>query len=312
MARRLPEAPLQLSPEVGDALARGAPVVALESTIIAHGMPYPENVVTARAVEAVVRDEGAVPATIAVMDGRIRVGLDTEGFERLADTRGALKLSRADLAHALSIGATGATTVAGTMICAYLAGIGVFATGGIGGVHRGASRSFDVSADLRELAETPVTVVSAGAKAILDLAATLEVLETLGVPVVTIGQRDFPAFWSRDSGLASPLTLERIEQLIPFLSMRRRLGQKGGVLVAVPIPARHEVPRSELEPLLERAEEDRRAAGLTGKDVTPFLLERIRELTGGAALAANVALVENNARSAARLARTLAEETRKE
>lgn len=312
MSRRTGDPPLQLAPEVAEALAGGRAVVALESTIISHGMPYPENVVTARAVEAVVRSEGAVPATVAVMDGRIRVGLDTEGFERLAAASGTLKLSRADLAFALARGTTGATTVAATMICAHLAGIPVFATGGIGGVHRGADRSFDVSADLTELGDTPVIVVAAGAKAILDLPATLEVLETLGVPVVTVGQAEFPGFWSRASGLASPLTVDRIEEIAPLVTMRRRLGQRGGMLVAVPIPLRDEIPREQMEPLVERALVDARAAGLTGKAVTPFLLDRIRELSGGAALAANVALVENDARAAARLARALAEEPRRD
>ena len=307
MSRRALEVPLQVAPEVADALATGRPVVALESTIIAHGMPYPENVVTARAVEAIVRAEQAVPATIAVMDGRIRVGLDSEGFERLAAAPGTLKLSRADLAFALARGTTGATTVAATMICAHLAGIAVFATGGIGGVHRGADRSFDVSADLTELGETPVAVVAAGAKAILDVPATLEVLETLGVPVVTVGQAGFPAFWSRASGHASPLTVERIEEVAPILAMRRRVGQRGGVLVAVPIPPADEIPREQVEPWIDRALEDARAAGVAGKALTPFLLDRIRELSGGAALAANVALVENDARAAGRLARAVAE-----
>jgi pseudouridylate synthase len=295
-------APLVVAPEVAGALGAGAAVVALESTIIAHGMPYPKNLETARAVEGEVRAGGAVPATIAVMDGAIRVGLDGPGLERLATARDVAKLSRADLAVALSEGWTGATTVAATMIAARLAGIAVFATGGIGGVHRGAETSFDVSADLEELAQTPVVVVAAGAKAILDLPKTLEVLETRGVPVVAVGQDAFPAFWSRDSGLRSPLRLDTPEAIAAAFAMRRRLGLPGGMLVANPIPREAEIPRAVIDPIIAGALAEAAAQGVGGKAVTPFLLERIGAATGGAALAANIALVRHNARLAARIA----------
>jgi pseudouridylate synthase len=295
-------APLVVAPEVAGALGAGAAVVALESTIIAHGMPYPKNLETARAVEGEVRAGGAVPATIAVMDGAIRVGLDGPGLERLATARDVAKLSRADLAVALTEGWTGATTVAATMIAARLAGIAVFSTGGIGGVHRGAETSFDVSADLEELAQTPVVVVAAGAKAILDLPKTLEVLETRGVPVVAVGQDAIPAFWSRDSGLRSPLRLDTPEAIAAAFAMRRRLGLPGGMLVANPIPREAEIPRAVIDPIIAGALAEAAAQGVGGKAVTPFLLERIGAATGGAALAANIALVRHNARLAARIA----------
>jgi pseudouridylate synthase len=295
-------APLVVAPEVAAALAERRPVVALESTIVAHGMPFPRNLETARAVEADIRSQGAVPATIAVQGGAIRVGLDGPALETLARADGVRKLSRADLAAALSEGWTGATTVAATMICARLAGIEVFATGGIGGVHRGAETSFDVSADLEELAQTPVIVVAAGAKAILDLAKTLEVLETRGVPVVTVGQDGFPAFWSRESGLPSPLRLDTPAAIAAAFAMRRRLGLPGGMLVANPIPPDDEIPMATIAPLIAAALAEAAAAGVAGKAVTPFLLERIGAASGGRALAANVALVRNNARLAARIA----------
>jgi pseudouridylate synthase len=295
-------APLVVAPKVAEALGAGAAVVALESTIIAHGMPYPKNLETARAVEGEVRAGGAVPATVAVMDGAIRIGLDGPGLERLATARDVAKLSRADLAVALSEGWTGATTVAATMIAARLAGIAVFATGGIGGVHRGAETSFDVSADLEELAQTPVVVVAAGGKAILDLPKTLEVLETRGVPVVAVGQDAFPAFWSRDSGLPSPLRLDTPEAIAAAVAMRRRLGLPGGMLVANPIPGEHEIPRAVIDPIIAGALAEAAASGVGGKAVTPFLLERIGAATGGAALAANIALVRHNACLAARIA----------
>lgn len=297
---------LRLSPEVADARAAGLPLVALESTIITHGMPYPANLETARAVEADVRAAGAVPATIAVMGGHVHVGLDDAGLAGLARADGAMKLSRADLAVALARGATGATTVAATMICARLAGIAVFATGGIGGVHRGAGETFDISADLRELAQTPVTVVAAGAKAILDLPKTLEVLETLGVPVIAFGQDGFPAFWSRESGLAAPLRMDAAAEIAAAHAMRARLGLPGGQLVANPIPAEDEIPAAALAPLIGQAQDEARAQGITGKEVTPFLLSRLFELTAGRSLAANVALVRNNARLGAAIARALA------
>lgn len=294
--------PLVFSPEVAAARASGAPLVALESTIITHGMPYPQNVKTAALVEAEVRAHGAVPATIAVMNHRLHIGLTADELQSLGQAKGVAKLSRADLAVCLATGGTGATTVAATMIAADLAGIAVFATGGIGGVHRGAESSFDISADLQELARTPVTVVAAGAKAILDLPKTLEVLETLGVPVIAFGQDDFPAFWSRSSGLAAPLRLDRAEDIAAAHQMRRRLGLAGGQLVANPIPVPDEITREVIGPMIETARAEAAAQGIAAKAVTPFLLQRIFELSAGRSLAANIALVLNNARLAARIA----------
>ncbi|MFZ5708196.1 MAG: pseudouridine-5'-phosphate glycosidase [Pseudomonadota bacterium] len=293
---------IETSDEVGQALRTGTAVVALESTIITHGMPYPENLRTALGVESAVRAAGAVPATVAVAGGRIRVGLPPDDLDRLAQTRDALKLSRADLAHCLVTGATGATTVAATMICARLAGIDVFSTGGIGGVHRGAETSFDISADLQELARTPVTVVAAGAKAILDIPKTLEVLETLGVPVIAYGQDDFPAFWSRRSGLAAPLRMDDPAAIARAHRMRAALGLPGGQLVANPVPEADEIPLAEIGPAIETALAEARAEGIAAKAVTPFLLSRLVVLTGGRSLAANTALVLNNARLAAAIA----------
>jgi pseudouridine-5'-phosphate glycosidase len=299
--------PLTFSPEVAEASAAGAPIVALESTIITHGMPFPQNLETARRVEDTVRAAGAVPATIAVMGGAIHAGLDAATLETLARTPDALKLSRADLAACLASGRTGATTVAATMICAHLAGIEVFATGGIGGVHRGAEDSFDISADLHELAQTPVTVVAAGAKAILDLPKTLEVLETLGVPVIAFGQDEFPAFWSRSSGLPAPLRMDSAAEIAAAHALKARLGLKGGQLVANPIPEADELPRAVILPHIEAALAEADAQGIAAKAVTPFLLQRIFELTGGRSLDANIALVLNNARLAAGIARALIE-----
>ncbi|MBY6200303.1 pseudouridine-5'-phosphate glycosidase [Maritalea mobilis] len=293
------------SDEVAAAQAEGRAVVALESTIITHGMPYPQNLETARRVEAEVRASGAVPATIAVMGGRIRVGLSDAELDALAQAKGVAKLSRADLAVCLAQGGVGATTVAATMICAARAGIAVFATGGIGGVHKGAEDSFDISADLQELAQTPVTVVAAGAKAILDLPKTLEVLETLGVPVIAHVQDAFPAFWSRQSGLAAPLRLDTPEEIAAAHRMRGALGLPGGQLVANPIPLEAEIPADRLAPLIAQAQAEADAQGIAGKAVTPFLLQRLFELTEGQSLEANIALVLNNARLAARIARAL-------
>jgi pseudouridine-5'-phosphate glycosidase len=298
--------PLTLSPEVAAARAASTPVVALESTIITHGMPFPQNVETARRVESEVRAHGAVPATIAVLNGRIHAGLTGAELESLGQATGVAKLSRADLAACIATGGTGATTVAATMICARLAGIAVFATGGIGGVHRGAEHSFDISADLMELAQTPVTVVAAGAKAILDLPKTLEVLETQGVPVIAYGQDDFPAFWSRSSGLRAPLRMDDPAQIAAAHAMRARLGLPGGQLVANPIPAAAEIPAAEITPHITAALAEAAAQGIAAKAVTPFLLARIFELTGGRSLAANIELVLSNARLAAAIARELA------
>lgn len=298
--------PLSLSPDVTAARAEGRALVALESTIITHGMPWPRNVETARAVEAEVRRAGAVPATIAVMGGRIHVGLSDDQLVRLGQATGVMKLSRADLAACLVSGRTGATTVAATMIAAHLAGIEVFATGGIGGVHRGAESSFDISADLRELSLTPVTVVAAGAKAILDLPKTLEVLETLGVPVIAYGQDDLPAFWSRSSGLAAPLRMDSAADIATAQRMRAALGLPGGQLVANPIQAEAEIPREVILPVIEAALAEAQARGISAKAVTPFLLDRIFSLTEGRSLAANISLVLNNARLASAIALELA------
>ena len=299
---------LHFAPEVSRAQEQGAAVVALESTIITHGMPYPQNLEVARRVEATVREAGATPATIAVIAGRIHIGLDAATLEDLAATPGqqVMKLSRADLAACLALGRTGATTVAATMICAHLAGIHVFATGGIGGVHRGAETSFDISADLHELARTPVTVVAAGAKAILDLPKTLELLETLGVPVIAVGQDQLPAFWSRDSGLAAPLRINDPGQIATAAILRRSLGVDGGQLVVNPIPADAEIPRATMIPVVEQALAEAADQGIAAKSVTPFLLQRIFELTDGRSLQANIALVLNNARLAARIAAAMA------
>ncbi len=297
---------LSISPEVRSALESGLPVVALETTIVSHGMPWPENIETALAVEAVVREGGAVPASIAVLDGRIRVGLDKADLEHLAKAEGVAKLSRADLAWAVVTGRPGATTVAATMIVAARAGIGVFATGGIGGVHRGAELSFDISADLTELARTPVTVVAAGAKALLDLPKTLEMLETLGVPVVCHGTDQFPAFWSRESGLAAPIRLDDAGAIAAFIRAREALALGGGMLVANPVPAADEIPAREIGDHIEAAYADSVAAGVTGKAVTPYLLDAILKRTGGRSLVTNIALIRNNARVAAEIASALA------
>lgn len=298
-------APLTFAPEVQAARDNGMPLVALESTIITHGMPYPQNVETARLVEAEVKSHGATPATIAVMNGSIHIGLTAAELESLGQARGVMKLSRADLAIALATKRTGATTVAATMICAHLAGIDVFATGGIGGVHQGAEDSFDISADLRELSETAVSVVSAGAKAILDLPKTLEVLETLGVPVLAVGQNEFPAFWSRSSGYAAPLRVDSAAEIAAAHLTRARLGLPGGQLVANPIPREAEIPRGVMMPVVEQAIAEANERGIAAKAVTPFLLQRIFELTAGRSLEANIALVLNNARLAAAIAREI-------
>ncbi|TGD63085.1 pseudouridine-5'-phosphate glycosidase [Tabrizicola sp. WMC-M-20] len=298
--------PLTYSPEVAQARAQGAAIVALESTIITHGMPFPQNVETARAVEDEIRAHGAVPATIAIMDGRIHIGLTAEELDRLGQAQNVAKLSRADLAACLATGGIGATTVAATMICAHLAGIHVFATGGIGGVHRGAETTFDISADLMELAATPVTVVAAGAKAILDLPKTLEVLETHGVPVIAYGQDDFPAFWSRSSGLKAPLRMDSAAQIAAAQRMRTALGLPGGQLVANPIPHGAEIASAEITPVIETALQQAQADGISAKAVTPYLLDRMYEMTEGRSLTANIALVLNNARLASAIAREMA------
>ena len=291
-----------MTPEVADARAAGRPVVALESTIIAHGMPWPQNLETARAVEAIVREGGATPATIAVIGGRIRVGLSDDELAELARADDVLKLSRADLPFALATGRTGATTIAATMICAALAGIRVFGTGGLGGVHRGAETSFDISADLTELARTNVVVVAGGAKALLDLPKTLEVLETLGVPVIVYRSSEFPAFWSRSSGLPAPLRLDSVADIAAFVATRDALGLDGGVLVANPIPAADEIPRAEIVPIVDAAVREAAERGIRGKAVTPHILRAIFDKTGARSLTANITLVKSNVRLAAEIA----------
>ncbi len=296
---------IQLSPEVAAARAAGRAVVALESTIIAHGMPWPQNLDTAREVEAVIRAEGAVPATIAVIGGRIRVGLTDEELQQLAQAPDAMKLSRRDLPYAIATGQLGATTVAATMICAHLAGIEVFVTGGIGGAHRGAETSFDISADLQELARTPVAVVCAGAKSILDLGLTLEYLETHGVPVLSVGQDNFAAFFTPDSGLKADFRMDDAATQARFIRAKWALGLGGGVVVSNPVPAQAAMPREEIDAITAQALAEADAQGITGKAITPFLLARIKALTGGRSLATNIALVKHNAVVGARLANAL-------
>ncbi|MBO6791506.1 MAG: pseudouridine-5'-phosphate glycosidase [Dinoroseobacter sp.] len=293
---------IAFSDEVRVARETGVPIVALESTIITHGMPFPTNVETARRVEAEVRSCGAVPATIAVIDGVVKVGLEPPELDDLARRRDVAKLSRADFAVCLARGGIGATTVAATMIAAHHAGIRVFATGGIGGVHRGAERSFDISADLQELSQTPVTVVAAGAKAILDLPKTLEVLETLGVPVLCYQSDAFPAFWMRDSGLPAPVRVETPEEIASAHLMRSDLGLPGGQLVANPIPEADALNGADILPVIEDALAEAERSGIAAKEVTPFLLDKIGTATQGAALQANIALVLNNARLASQIA----------
>jgi len=286
---------IAISAEVQDALHTGHAVVALESTIITHGMPYPQNVETAKAVEKAVRATGAIPATIAVLSGQITVGLSEQQLEDLATCTTAMKLSRADLAMAVSRQAMGSTTVAATMIVAHLAGISVFATGGIGGVHQGVETTFDISADLSELARTPVTVICAGAKAILDLPKTLEVLETSGVPVLAFGQDNMPAFWSRDSGLKAPLRVDSVADIVRFQQARAELHIEGGILITNPVPAGSEIERAQMDTFIEQAIAESRQLSVIGKALTPWLLNRIFELSEGRSLVTNQALIVNNA-----------------
>ena len=296
---------MDIAAPVAVALKTRKAIVALESTIITHGMPYPQNAQMAANVEAIIQAEGAVPATIAVIEGRLKIGLTEAEREALAKTSGAMKVSRADLAFAIAQKRTAGTTVAATMMGAALAGIAVFATGGIGGVHLGAETSFDISADLEELSRTPVIVVCAGAKAILDLGKTLEVLETKGVPVVSLGVEVLPAFWSRHSTFAIPLRLNDAQSIAEFERARRLFGTHGGMLVCNPIPEEFEIPATRMANFIKAAQADANREGVSGKAVTPFLLKRIFELTNGESLKANIALVENNARLAARIAVSL-------
>jgi pseudouridine-5'-phosphate glycosidase len=292
--------------EIQDALSGGRAVVALESTIIAHGMPYPQNVETARALEAIVRRAGAIPATIAVVEGGIKVGLDEAELERFATAKGVVKASRRDLSACIVAKATAGTTVAATMAIAASAGIEVFGTGGIGGVHRGAEETLDVSADLTELARTPVTVVSAGCKSILDIAKTLEFLETQGVPVVGYGTDEFPAFFARSSGHRLDHRFDSAAAVAEVIRTERRLGSRAGILVANPIPETHALPADEIEARIAAAADEALAAGVSRKEVTPYLLARVKELTGGESLTANIALVKNNVALAADIAVALA------
>ncbi|MFC6673856.1 pseudouridine-5'-phosphate glycosidase [Marinobacterium aestuariivivens] len=294
---------LDVHPEVAAAVAANQPVVALESTIIAHGMPWPRNVETALRVEEAVRDQGAIPATIAILDGRLTVGLERGQIERLGrEGRQMAKVSRRDIPFVVAAGKSGATTVAATMILAAMAGVRIFATGGIGGVHRGAAHSFDISADLQELARTDVAVVCAGAKSILDLGLTLEYLETRGVPVVGYRTDRLPAFYSRDSGLRVDYRLDTPEAIAGALRVKWELNLKGGVVIANPIPEKYAMPAAVIDAAIEQALREADEQGIQGKATTPFLLARVAELTGGDSLASNIQLVLNNARLAAQVA----------
>ncbi|QQE77812.1 pseudouridine-5'-phosphate glycosidase [Alicyclobacillus sp. SO9] len=296
---------IQFSAEVAEAAAQQRPIVALESTIISHGMPYPVNVETALEVEQIIRDEGAVPATIAILDGKIHVGLAEEELQLLARTDDVLKVSRRDLPYALATGKPGATTVAATMICANLAGISVFVTGGIGGVHRGAEHTMDISADLLELSKTDVAVVCAGAKSILDIGFTLEYLETHGVPVIGYQTNEFPAFYSRHSGFEANYKLDTPEQVAVFLQTKWNLGLKGGAVIGNPVPEKDELPRQQIDTVINQALEAAEKQGVHGKAVTPFLLDRVKELTLGESLTTNIALVRSNAHVGAQIAMAL-------
>lgn len=296
---------MDINPEVRSAMEEGRPVVALESTIIAHGMPYPKNVETALAVNEMIRNNGAVPATIGIINGRMKVGLSAEEIEYLATAKNVWKVSRRDLPYVLSNRLDGATTVAGTMIVSHMAGIRVFVTGGIGGVHRGAGESFDISADLEELKATDVAVVCAGVKSILDIGATLEYLETAGVPVITFGSDDFPAFYSRKSGFRTDCRIDSPKEIAELISLKYSLGLRGGVLVGCPIPEEDEIPFEEMERVIEAALQKCKALKITGKRITPFLLDEVKAMTSGSSLEANIKLVLNNAALGAKIAASL-------
>ena len=297
---------LDIAPEVKAALDEGRPVVALESTIISHGMPYPKNVETALSVEQTIRDNGATPATIAVIGGRLKAGLSLEEIEYLGKTgRAVAKASRRDLPALVARGADGATTVTTTMIIAHMAGISIFATGGIGGVHRGAETTMDISADLEELAQTPVMVICAGAKSILDLGLTLEYLETKGVPVIGYGTDELPAFYTRQSGFGVDYRADSPEELASMFRAQRELGYRGGMLVTNPIPEQYAMPKDVIDAAIEQALRESVEKGVHGKETTPFLLARVVELTGGESLESNIRLVLNNAALAARTAASM-------
>ncbi|MGC8634910.1 MAG: pseudouridine-5'-phosphate glycosidase [Candidatus Limnocylindrales bacterium] len=308
---------LRLAPEVEAALRSGQPVVALESTLISHGFPYPENLSIARDSEAEVRGQGAVPATVAIHDGRLLVGLSKTELETLATVSGVAKVARPTLAAALARGGWGATTVSATMIAAHAAGIRVFATGGIGGVHRGALAgpgggpgTFDISADLDELARTPVAVVAAGPKLILDIPLTVEALETRGVPLVTIGEEEVPAFWTRRSGIPSPIVVASAEEAAQLASVHLALGIGSGMLICAPVPEADEVPRDAIERAVTQGIEEAGRTGIRGAALTPWLLARIAEITQGASVRANLSLIRNNARVAAQVALSLETDSR--
>ncbi|GAB5388267.1 MAG: pseudouridine-5'-phosphate glycosidase [Alphaproteobacteria bacterium] len=303
--RRFSTPELVISPEVVVALNTGGPVVALESTIITHGMPYPANAETATALEDIIRMRGGNPATIALLSGKIHIGLTENQLDQLAQSKNAMKVSRRDIGYAMAAGRDGGTTVAATMICAAKAGIRVFATGGIGGVHRGWEQTLDISADMEELGRTPVAVISAGAKSILDLPATLEVLESRGVPVIGYGTSEFPAFHTRTSGLELEMRANTADQLAKILSGHWGLGLRTGALIANPIPKDDEIPADEVEEWIDAATHAAKRKGISGKDVTPFMLGWLAEGTDGRALAANQALIKNNAALAADLAKAL-------
>lgn len=294
---------LEIKDEVKEALKKGKPVVALESTIIAHGMPHPENIETALEIEEIIRDNGAVPATIGIIDGKIKVGLTKEEVEFLGESDEVVKVSRRDLPVVLAEKRHGATTVAGTMIAADLAGIKIFVTGGVGGVHRGAEKSFDVSADLEELKKTSVAVIAAGAKSILDLGLTLEKLESFGVPVLGYQTEELPAFYSRHSGFNCDYKLESPEHTADILKAKWELGLEGGVLIANPVPEADEIEYSVINEKIEQALAEAEEQGISGKKLTPFLLDRIKEITDGQSLETNIALVRNNAVVGAKIAK---------
>lgn len=294
---------LDINPEVVEAIKNGKPVVALESTIIAHGMPYPKNVETAMAVNQVIRNNGAIPATIGIIKGRIKVGLTDEEIEYMAKAPDVLKVSRRDLPFVIAKGRDGATTVAATMIVANMAGIRVFVTGGIGGVHRGAGESFDISADLEELKMTDVVVVCAGIKSILDIGATLEYLETSGVPVISYGTEEFPAFYSRKSGYTTEIAIDDPKEIAELIKVKYQLELKGGVVVACPIPELNEIPFEEMDAIIKQSLKSSEEKNITGKRITPFLLDHVKQLTEGRSLEANIQLVLNNADVGAKIAK---------
>jgi len=293
---------MDINKEVLDALRYYKPIVALESTIISHGMPYPENIETALSLEKIIRDNGAIPATMGIINGRIKVGLTRDEMELLATSKNIIKTSRRDIPYVVGLGLSGGTTVSATMIFAQYAGIRVFATGGMGGVHRGAEKSFDISADLSELSYTNVAVVCAGVKAILDIGLTLEKLETLGVPVIGYGTDDFPAFYTRKSGFKVPMRADSAQDCARIIKTKWDLQLDGGVIIANPIPEQDEADKEKIDKAIADALLEAERNGIKGKEVTPFLLDKVKQITAGESLEANMALVRNNAKVAAQIA----------